>query len=260
MWKRLSGMALLLASTYAAIPAAHAAKMFCCVDENGSRFCGDALPEACKKRAYTEFNERGVKVRAVEAPLTEAQQAARDAEEKRRAEDEKSLLDQKRRDQALLATYASERDLDIAKSHSVGDLERSIKQFQDRLDVALKLKAKTQGDIAALKGKPTPPELAEQIRRNEAEIQSVTREMESKKKDLDRVATKYETERRRFRELRGEKPAATALGSGPQIPLGDAPAAAAPAAPAGTTSAPAAPNGGSAPAAAPPAPPPAKPN
>ena len=88
MLKRLTLTTLALAATWAALPSAQAAKMFCCTDENGSRFCGDALPEACRQRAYSEFNERGVKVRAVEAPLTDAQQAVRDAEEKRRTEDE----------------------------------------------------------------------------------------------------------------------------------------------------------------------------
>ena len=54
-------------------PVANAAKTFCCLDEQGARYCGDVLPEKCRSRAYTEFNERGQKVRSVEAPLTEAQ-------------------------------------------------------------------------------------------------------------------------------------------------------------------------------------------
>ena len=198
--------------------------MFCCVDDNGSRYCGDALPEMCRKRAYSEFNERGVKVREQEAPLTDAQQALRDAEEKRQADNDKAILDQKRRDQALLATYASERDLDIAKNRAVGELDRSIKQFQDRLDNAQTLKTRLQANIAALKGKPTPPELADQIRRNEMEIQSVTREMASKRVDRDKLDIKYETERKRFRDLRGETTKSVAVGSGPQMPTPDVPA------------------------------------
>lgn len=245
MLKRTMGIALALASVYAAIPSAQAARMFCCVDDNGSRYCSDSLPEVCRTRAYSEFNERGVKVRAVEAPLTEAQQSARDAEDKRRAEEEKLNLEQKRRDQALMATYASERDLDIAKSRAVGDLDRSIKLLQDRLDNAQGQKLKLQANIAALKGKPTPPELADQIRRNELEIQSVTREKDSKQKDLERVVTKYETERKRFRELRG---GGVSVGSGPQSPAPDVPppppavpaaqAAPAPAVPAASPAAP----------------------
>ena len=108
----------------------------------------------------------------------------------------------------------------------MGDLDRSIKLLQERLDNAQTLKGKLQANIVALKGKPTPPELADQIRRNELEIQSVSRELESKKKDLDRVDSKYETERKRFRELRGESNAGVTVGSGPQVPTTDAPAAA----------------------------------
>lgn len=251
MLKRMTGIALALAGIYTAIPSAQAARMFCCVDDNGSRYCSDSLPEACRTRAYSEFNERGVKVRAVEAPLTEAQQAARDAEEKRRADEEKTNLEQKRRDQALMATYASERDLDVAKGRAVGDLDRSIKLLQERLDNAQGQKLKLQANIAALKGKPTPPELADQIRRNELEIQSATRERDSKQKDLERVVTKYETERKRFRELRG---GGVSVGSGPQSPAPDVPPPPpATAAPPATQPAPA--PAAQAPGAAPPPPP-----
>lgn len=208
-------------------PAAHATRLFCCTDDHGTRACGDVLPEMCRSRAYSEFNERGVKVRAADAPLTAAQQAARDAEDRKKAEDEKLVQDQKRRDQALLSTYASEADLDLDKSRKLADFDRSIKQLQERLDGIEKNKAN-------LKKQPATPELAEQIRRANSETQTIQAQIDSKKKDIEQITAKYEADRKRYRELKGlDKPADAGAATSPAAPTPPTPAAAAtPAAPA----------------------------
>ena len=100
-------------------PTAHAARMFCCTDGTSKRICGDVLPEACSKRAYTEIDERGLRGPNHDAPLTEAQLAAKEAADKAKRESAKSELDQKRRDLALLSTYANEGELDSARDRAV---------------------------------------------------------------------------------------------------------------------------------------------
>lgn len=199
-------------------PVAHATRLFCCTDDHGTRACGDVLPEMCRSRAYSEFNERGVKVRAADAPLTAAQQAARDAEDRKKAEDEKLAQDQKRRDQALLSTYASEADLDLDKSRKLADYDRGIKQLQERLDGLEKNKANLK------KQQPPTPELAEQIRRANSEAQTIQSQIDSKKKDIEQISAKYESDRKRYRELKGLDKPADAGAASPAAPTPPTPA------------------------------------
>jgi hypothetical protein len=190
----------------AALPtAAHAARMFCCEDEKGARNCGDALPEACRNRAYNEFNERGIKVRSVEAPLTEAQQAVRDAEMKKKKEEDRLALEQKRRDQALMSTYATDKDLDVARDRQVAEAERAVKQAQEKLDVANKGKTKIAKDLEFYKGKALPADLKDSVKRNEAEIAAQQKVVESKLKEIEDIKARFETDKKRLRELRGGK-------------------------------------------------------
>lgn len=199
-------------------PAAQATRLFCCTDDHGTRACGDVLPESCRSRAYSEFNERGAKVRAADAPMTAAQLAAREAEDRKKQEDEKVALDQKRRDQALLATYASEADLDLDKSRKVGDIDRSVKQLQERMDGLEKAKAN-------LKKQPQTPELAEQTRRNNSEALTIQSQIDSKKKDIEQISAKYEADRKRYRELKGLDKPADAGAASPAAPAAPTPTA-----------------------------------
>ncbi len=219
-----ASLTLIAASLLTLAPAAQAARLFCCTDDKGTRACGDVLPEMCRSRAYTEFNERGVKVRAADAPLTVAQQAARDAEDRKKAEEEKLSQEQKRRDQALLATYASESDLDLDKSRKLADLDRGVKQLQERLEGLERNKAN-------LKKQPATPELVEQIRRVAAEATTLQSQIDSKKKDMDQISAKYETDRKRYRELKGLDKPSDAPPPGPAAPATPATAAAPVAAP-----------------------------
>jgi hypothetical protein len=95
-----------------------APSIFCCNNEAGRQVCGDVLPSACYGRAYRELGYTGRTARTVEAPLTGEQRVQRAAEEQRRSEQERLLNEQRRKDQALLNTYGSEKDIEIMRSRA----------------------------------------------------------------------------------------------------------------------------------------------
>lgn len=196
----------LLALGLVLVSPVQAARSFCCTLENGTRSCGDILPEACRKLPYTEFNEQGGKVRSVEAPLTEAQQAARDAQLKKQREAEQQALDQKRRDTALLATYATEKELDQARDRLIAEVERSIQNTKDKMDTALKEKNKLAKDAEFYKNKPVPADLKASQRRNQLALETEQKGLEAKKKEIEQITMRFEADRKRFRELRTPKP------------------------------------------------------
>jgi len=198
----LAASTLLLLSLVA--PAAHAARTFCCSDERNQQRCGDILPEACRTRAYIEYNEAGIRVRNVDRPLTGAEQAVRDAEDKKKRDVAEAAAQQQRSDQALLSTYADESDLNTARDRAVGELERSIKSSEDKLVDLNKAKAKISADAEFFKNKPLPPDMKQKIARNQTALLEQQSAIDEKKKELEDAKAKFEGFRKRLQELKAK--------------------------------------------------------
>lgn len=188
-----------------AAPTAKAARTFCCADGQGKRVCSDVLPDACINKPYSEFNERGIRGPDHDAPLTDVQMAARDAELKKKRDADKLALDQQRRDQALLSTYATEADLDAGRDRALGEVQRNIKQVQDKLDQAVKDQKKLSNDLLQYKskGEEVPQDVKEQLSRNNLEVKGQQAALVSKNQDIEQIKAKFEADRVRLRELRG---------------------------------------------------------
>lgn len=191
------------------VPSAHAAKSYCCSDERGRQVCGDSLPKECYGRAYREVSERGTTLRQVEAPMTAEQQAKREAEVAEKKKAERAAVEEKRKNQALLNTYASEKDVDLAKERTLADVDNRTKEVQAKYNDAVKRKQKLEGELEFYKKKTVPPELTEQIKASEAEIKAQQNAIEAKKKEMEQVRIRFDDEKKRYLELiRGGKNAA----------------------------------------------------
>ena len=186
----------------AALPLpAHAAKSYCCADERGRQVCGDTLPRECYGRAYREVGERGTTLRKFEAPLTPEQKAQREAELEKKKKEERAAMEEMRKNQALLNTYASEKDVDIARERALADVENSAKEAQRKFDEALKRKKKLDLELEFYKKKPIPPELQGQIKSSDSEIKAQQIAIESKKTEMEQVRVRFEQEKKRYLEL-----------------------------------------------------------
>ena len=110
-------------SAQAATPAS--GRFYCC---DGGRICGDALPEQCRGKAYRILDSSGNLLKEVGPPLTAEQKAQVAAEALRKKEQEEQAKEQRRKDQALLDTYATPQDIDLAQGKAnpqqVNDLLR----------------------------------------------------------------------------------------------------------------------------------------
>lgn len=188
------------------IPSAHAGKTYCCTDERGQQACGDSLPRECFGRAYRELSERGTLLRQVDAPLTAEQQAQREAALASKKREERAAMEEKRKNQALINTYTTEKDVDIARERALADVENRAKESQAKFNDALKRKQKLEGELEFYKKKPVPPELKEQIKANEVEIKAQQAAIEAKKQEMEQVRSRFEEEKKRYLDLiRGGK-------------------------------------------------------
>lgn len=215
------GSALLLSSvaTFPAPAAAQGRTTYCCTDDGGKQTCSDVLPKQCYGRAYREINAQGVTTRRIDAPLTAEQRAQKEADAKKAKEEEARRLEQDRRNRALLATYATEQDIDYVRDRTVADIEKAIDGLRVKQDELAKRKQQLDTEAEFYKKKPMPPQLQSQMRDNEIEMKAQQAVIDGRQKEIGVVRARYEEEKTRYRELTKKK-AAGGTGATAQGPAG----------------------------------------
>jgi hypothetical protein len=185
-----------------AAPSVHAERTtYCCSDEQGRQICSDILPQACWGRAYREIDSRGLTVRRVEAPLTPEQRAQRDADARRKQEQERLAYEARKRDQALLDAYSSAQDIETVRDRILGEIQKSLTMAIERYNEAATRLKKLQQEMEFYRKTPAPKDLLEAVRDNESELRAHASVVEAKQKELDATRAKYDEERRRYIEL-----------------------------------------------------------
>ncbi len=199
---RRTALALAMLPLLAALPLpVHAAKSYCCADERGRQVCGDSLPRECFGRAYREVSERGTTLRKFEAPLTAEQKEQREVEMASKKKEERAAMEENRKNQALLNTYATEKDVDLARERALADVENSVKEVQAKSNEALKRKQKLDVEAGFYQKKPMPAELQAQIKASESEIKAQQTAIAAKKAEMEQVRARFDEEKKRYLEL-----------------------------------------------------------
>ena len=203
---RLAVLALLLGLGSSAQAAGN---LFCCNDSNGKQVCGDLLPQPCYGKAYREIGESGRTIRYVEAPLTAEQRAQRAAEEEKRKVEEERRKEQQRKDQALLETYGSAKDIETMRQRAQEDVYKSIKAAETSIVEIQKKRKGFENEAEFYKKKSPPPEIQKGLRTTEFEIKAQQSVIEAKKKELDIIRVKYDEDLKRYNELSRRPPSQT---------------------------------------------------
>ena len=182
--------------------------LYCCNDSNGKQVCGDILPQACYGRAYREIGDGARTVRQVEAPLTPEQRVQRAADDETRRQEEIVRKEQQRKDQALLNTYGSERDIDAMRARAEEDVQKSIQAAETKIAEIRQQRKRFENEAEFYKKKPMPPDIQKGLNDANGEIQAQESIIEAKKKELEIVRTKYAEDKKRYLDLnrRGVRP------------------------------------------------------
>ncbi len=201
MMLRLGSALMLLPAVLPVTAVAQGRITYCCSGNGGKQICSDVLPQECYGKAYREINARGMTIRQVAAPLTPEQRAAKEAEDKKAKEEEVKRLEQDRKNRALLATYATEQDIDYARDRAIADVRKAIKESQDKQAELAKRKQKLDAEAEFYKKKTPPPELQSQMRDNDREMKAQQAAIDGRQKDIEALKVRYEEEKLRYREL-----------------------------------------------------------
>jgi len=198
----------------------------CWKNDLGIRECGSIVPPEYAQKRIEVINERGIVVQVIDPPKTREQlEQERQVEEKRKAE-EQAKKEQAHQDAILLNSYATERDLIIAR-------DTNLKAIQGQLDIAINNLKMLQNNLDDLQsqagnyersGKKPPANLIEHIRTTKMQITKKQEAIQKRQQEKDALAEHYESQLARYRKLKGIKPGLdtqpAASTAGPTAPAG----------------------------------------
>lgn len=173
-------------------------RMYKCTDAAGKVYYSDKLNPDCDHGA--ELNRHGVTMKKREA--AKPAQPGKDAPE---VLSPRKVREQERRDRALLATYTSEEEIDAARDRSLAIPAQGTKTVEGKLDKATEqlTALKKQAEGLATQKKPLPASLLDEVNARQKEIAVLEAEFAQRKAQANAIKAKFESEKLRFRELKG---------------------------------------------------------
>ena len=202
---------MFLCSTLLALTSAAAQeRMYKCVDARGKVYYTQVPPPECLGRDTQELNKSGTLIRKNPAvvPLTPAQEQAREAERRKKIEDEERSKEERRKNLALLNTYSSEKDIEEARTRALAEVQGAIEDTERRIAGAQKRHNELEAEKEFYVKKQMPFKLRQEIANNDIEIKNQIVLLDAKKKEISTINAKYDEDKRRYVELTSGKGAA----------------------------------------------------
>jgi hypothetical protein len=204
---RSQTIVLLCSTVLALAPAAAQQRMYKCVDAKGKVYYTQVPPPECLGRDTQELSKSGTLIRRDPAtiPLSPAQEQAREAERKKKIDDEGRSKEDRRKNLALLNTYSSEKDIEEARTRALTEAQTAIEDTEKSIAGAQKRRQELEAEREFYVKKPMPFKLRQEIANNEIEITNQTVLLDAKKKEISTINAKYDEDKRRYVELTSGK-------------------------------------------------------
>lgn len=175
-----------------------------CVDDEGkSHYYTNIIPSECQEKATVEMNKRGVVIRThvVQNKMEEdIDPAQKEAEEHKKNEE-------KKRDQVLLSTYTSEKEINWAMERNIHPIELAIVGIEKRLEIAKKrLQTLQQQAVEAEKtSNPVLTSIQQDIIPAKRDVVQLENELQRNHQRINNLKEKFTSDRKRFQILKAEK-------------------------------------------------------
>jgi hypothetical protein len=194
-------IALIACALLAGVPA-EAQRLYKYTDPaTGKTVYTDKIPTEAAGKANEQLNRQGTVVKREPAAPTAEELAAREADRKRKLDEEIAAKEEKRKNQALLNTYASEKDIDDARARALQANDEAIKDAEHKLADAQKRQKQLAVEAEFYQKRPMPGQLKLDIQNNQVELKAHGDLLDAKRKETAAINAKYDEDKRRYLEL-----------------------------------------------------------
>ena len=204
---------LVFATTIGFLPAqSDAAKLYKWVDENGVVHYSDRMPPDITRDAHEELDSRGLTVREVDRAKTDEERMTEKVEksmeeQQRRIAAEKQARE-RMRDQILLQTFTTERDLLMTRDDRLNAVDSIIslttnnnKHLATQIEDTSRKVERIQNS-----GREVPENMSKQLDSLNEQFQKNKEYIELKQKERKELSESFAADLLRFRQLKGITP------------------------------------------------------
>lgn len=196
---------LLLLATGLAIQGAALAATYRWVDQNGKVQYSDFMPPSMAGQSHSELDKQGRVIREVQRTRMTEEERQRLQEKTARQEVEaRRLTEQRRRDKALLSTYASEKEIALARDRAIELESLNIRGLQTRMDRAAAKLAEANTQLARLQsaGRTVPASVSQMRDEAQRELAQISTAMNQRTQAVEDIHRRFEEDEKRFLELK----------------------------------------------------------
>jgi len=174
-----------IAFAIAALPLAALAQSYRCVGTDGKKYYGSSVPPQCLGRPVEELNAQGMVMKKFDAAASADERAKKEAEDAERKKREAISKEQGRKDNALLASYTSEKDIEQARARALEGVQKATAEVEER--------------IAALKKRRAAPN--QDVKTIDIDLKAQEGLLAAKRKEMDTINAKYDDDKKRYIEI-----------------------------------------------------------
>jgi len=185
---------------------AHAQLTYRCAGADGKKYYGSTIPPQCYGRPIEQINSQGLVVRRIDPEGEAKMRAEKEAALAKKKEEDTATKEETRRNRALLATYTSEKDIEVARRRALEDNEKQVRDVEQKIAALKKAREKYEKELEFYLDKKTgkakpPAKLAQDISNAEIDLKAQEGLLEAKKKEVNTINARYDDDKKRFVEL-----------------------------------------------------------
>ncbi|BBI98346.1 hypothetical protein FGKAn22_00390 [Ferrigenium kumadai] len=182
-----------------------AAKMYKWVDDQGVTHYGETIPPEYANKDRSELNKSGRVIKKQEVLTPEERRSKEEADAKKRS-DAEVALEQKRRDKALLNTYSNVKEIDLARSRNLQQVDARLNSMNSQVKMANNnlLGLQKEADDFTKSNRKIPKSLQEDLQESQARLNKAQQDLEKAKADKAAVEARYDADKARYKELTGQ--------------------------------------------------------
>ena len=173
-------------------------------DEKGRVQYTDRVPPEAVNRGVVELNKQGMTKNVTAATLTPEQRRNEEEKAERLRQAERAALRQRAQENALLSSYTSEVDIDMAKRRNLALIGAGILSAEARIKALQKRGETLEKEKQYYDNKPIPEKLRREIASIAAEIPKQHEVIAARNAEALAVQTRYSEEKERYRELKSK--------------------------------------------------------
>jgi len=173
-------------------------------DERGHVQYTDRVPAESVNRGMIQLSKQGMTKKVVDPALTPEQRKIEEEKEERKRQERLATARVRAQENALLSSYTSESDIDVAKRRNLALVGAGILSAEARIKALQKRSDALEKEKLFYEKKPVPEKLKREIASVAAEIPKQYELIAQKNMEALTVEQKYAQQKERYRELKAQ--------------------------------------------------------